>query len=417
MPSVATLSASSAILKLRYPDGRLPKALYDKGKFKFFGLVQKREDWTGDNRQVALMNENPQGISADYSTALGSMAQGTYNKFSVPRVEYFGVARIKGQALAAAQGNPGALTDLWKTETDQVTFQLQQDLEALAFGLGDGIFGRISSGSTVSSASVTLATVEDAAKFTLGMRVQAVSTTGLSPTVRAGYATISGVDRVAGTLTVSTTWSGQVPTVTAGDYLVRAGNAASSGTGVVPTGTKGWVPGGSSPGTLHGLPRNSDPVRLAGQQYDATGVPYEEALVEASARVAQQGAPQPEIAICHPRDIANFKKAIGSKVTYPRTAVPSQMAGVSFTGIEVEGDESKIALMASPFVGRNECHMLSADSWVIDSTGPAPHMLQYDGPNFLRVASDDAYEVRFGMYGNYICNLPFANIIVTNFGA
>lgn len=413
----ATLAASSAILKVRYPDGRLPKALYQKGKFKFFGTVEKREDFTGDSRVVALQNENPQGISADFATALGSLAQGTYNKFSVSRVEYFGIARIKGQALKAAEGNEGALVDLWKNETDGVSWQVMQDLEIFAYGNGTGVLGQVSSGSTVASATITLTTVEDAAKFSLGMRVNAVSTNTTSPTLRSGTATITAIDRSAGTLTVASTWSGQITTIATSDYLVRAGNAASSGTAYVPMGIDGWIPGGASPGTLFGLSRNSDPVRLAGLTYNATGVPLEEALVEASSRVAQQGGPQPTLAFCHPRDLANFKKSLGSRVMYPRSEVKSTMAGVSFSGVEVEGDDGKISLLASPFVTRNKCHLVTPDTWKIDSLGPAPHMLDYDGPNFLRVASDDAYEVRFGMYGNYECNMPMANITITNFGA
>jgi hypothetical protein len=53
----------------------------------------------------------------------------------------------------------------------------------------------------------------------------------------------------------------------------------------------------------------------------------------------------------------------------------------------------------------------------LDSLGPAPHMLDYDGPNYLRVASDDAYEVRFGMYGNQVVTMPVSGLRITNLGA
>ncbi len=410
----ATLAASQAILKVRYPEGRLPKALYEKSKFKFLNTVEKREDFTGELRMVALQNENPQGSSADFGTALGSLAQGNYKRFQVTRIEHFGIARIKGQALKAAEGNEGALVDLWKNETDGISMTEMQNAEIYAFGNGSGVLGQVASGQA--TATITLSVPSDAAKFSLNMRLQGVSTNTLSPQLRGGYAVVTGIDRLNGTITVATTWTGQIPSLVANDYLVRAGDAASAGVATVLMGIQAWI-AGSTAGTLFTLDRSTDSLRLAGQVYSATGVPLEEALVEASALVNQQGAPQPGTCFCHPRDLANFKKAIGSKVTYPKASVASTVAGVSFTGIEVEGDEGRIVLLTSPFIPRNEAHLLDLDSWKLDTIGPAPQLLDYDGPNFLRVASDDAYECRFGMYGNMYTNSPYGNIRITGFGA
>lgn len=411
----ATLAQSQAILKVRYPEGRLPKSLYGESKFKFTNIVEKREDFTGELRMVALQNENPQGSSADFQTALGSLAQGVYNRFQVTRVEHFGLARIKGQALKAAEGNEGALVDLWKNETDGISMVEMQNLEIYALGNGSGALGKAASGKA--TATVTLSVASDAAKFCIGMRVQAISTNTTSATIRSGYATITGVDRVSGTLTVGTTWTGNIPTMADNDYLVRAGDGSSSGTAAVISGVQLWIAGGTSPAALFSLTRTTDPVRFAGQATGFAGVPMEEALIEASALVNQQGAPQPGTAICHVRDLANFKKALGSKVTYPKATVASTVAGVSFTGIEIEGDEGRITLLTSPFIDRNECQLLYMPSWKLDTLGPAPQLLDFDGPNFLRVASDDAYECRFGMYGQLECNAPFANIRLTSFGA
>ena len=115
----ATLAASAAILKVRYPDGKLPSALYKN--FKYTASVGKREDFTGKSRVIAIQNENPQGSSADFPTAQGSLKQGVYNSFEVTRSEHFGLARIKGQTLKAAEGDEGALVDLWKNETEGIS--------------------------------------------------------------------------------------------------------------------------------------------------------------------------------------------------------------------------------------------------------------------------------------------------------
>jgi hypothetical protein len=408
----ATLQASADVLKLRYPEGKLPRLLYSRAKAKFVSLVEKREDWTGDNWIIAVQNENPQGSSADFATALGSLAQGNYKRFSIDRKEHFGIARIKGQALKAVEGNEGALVDLWRQESEGIATTELLNHEIYALGNGSGTLGQVASGQ--STATITLSQPADAAKFALNMRVQAVSDNTLSPTLRSGTATITGINRITGTLTVATTWTGVIPSLTANDYLVRAGDYASSGTASVISGIFGWI-GGT--GTWFGLNTTTDPVRFRGQSVDCTGLPYGEALIEMSARVNQQGAPQPGLAIVHPRDLANFKKSVDAKRVYDAVLVESATAMVSFPGLRVDGDEGPIDIVTSPFIARNQVAMLYMDAWTLRSLKGAPHLQDYDSNEFLRVGGDDAYELRFASWPNLGCYMPFANAVGTNWGA
>ncbi len=412
----ATLAASQAILKVKYPEGRLPKAQYVK--FPYQATVAKKEDFDGNTKTIAIQTENPQGSSADFATALGSLAQGTYKKFDLTRVEHFGIARIKGQALKAASKSSGALVDLWKNETDGISMTEMKGIEIYALGNGDGVLGTIASGST--GGTVTLGTIEDAVKFDLGMRVQAVSATGLSPTLRGGFVTITTINRAAGTLAVASgNWNdaGAIPGIGATDSLVRMGDSASGGTGVVITGLGQWLVGGTTPGTLMSLSRNSDPVRLASQVYNATTVPYEDALIEAESLKNLQYVGGSLEGWFNPRDIAQMKKQLGGKATYPRTEIKGTMAGVSFSAVEFNGDTGPIKLMTSPFISRHQGFLLAKDTIAFESLGPMPQMANYDSNEFLRVASDDAYEVRFATYGNQSCSIPSASIQISNFGA
>jgi hypothetical protein len=411
----ATLAASTAILKTRYPDGRLPNATYDS--FKYTSSVKSREDFTGADRVIALQNENPQGSSADFPIALGSLQQGKYNRFTVTRVEHFGIARIKGQALKAAEGDEGALVDLWKNECDGISRTEVMNHEIYCFGNGSGVLG-ILNGGVVSGTTVTLNVASDAAKFALGMRVQAVSDATLSPTLRSGGATavITGIDRVLGVLTIAAAWNATIQAIGVSDYLVRAGDAASAGTATVLFGMGALIVGGATPGTIYGLQRNTDPVRLSGQAYVATNVPLEEAVQEMSALVAQQGAKTPRRLWCHVRDFANMKKALGTKVTYPRTSVAGKGI-VGFSGYEIEGDDGVITVMTSPFIDRNTAFLVDQDSFTLDSCGPAPALQNFDKQDMLRVAGDDAFEARFYSYLNHYTNNPVSCIKATGFGA
>jgi hypothetical protein len=410
----ATLAQSSAIVKVKYPGGKLPTAQYKK--FPYVASVAKKEDFDGESRVIAIQTENSQGSSADFATALGSLQQGNYKKFTVTRVQHFGVARITGQAMKAAAKDTGALVDLWKNETDGASATELKCLEIYCLGDGDGVLGTIASGST--GATVTLGTVTDIVKFDLGMRLQAVSATGLSPTLRAGYVVITGIDRNAGTITVSGNWNavGNIPGIGSTDSLVRMGDNAASGVGKVVTGVGQWLVGGTSPADLFSCVRTADTVRLASQVYDATNVNYTDAIIEAeSLRNLQYVSGELEM-WANPRDIAQWKKQLNGKTTYERCEVKGTMANVSFKGIAFDGDNGPINVMTSPFIGRNKAYLIAKDSFTLDTLGPAPQMLDFDSNNFLRVASDDAYEVRFGMYGNHTCNLPSASIRISNFG-
>ena len=411
----ATMAASAAILKTRYPDGKLPKANYQS--FKFMATVMKHEDFDGENKVIALQTENPQGSSSDFQIGLGSLEQGTYKKFVVTPVNHYGIARIKGDALKRASKSTGSLVDLWKNETDGISQTELKNHEINAFRNGTGVYGTINS--AVAATTITLSQAADVVNFDLGMRVGAVSSaTSLSPTQRSGFAKITGIDRKTGTLTFGANLDTLITGVINGDSLVRAGDAASGGTATVITGLDLWVEGGAAPTTIFSLPRTSDPVRLAGQQYDATGVNMEDALIEAESLLVVQGFATDElVAWCNPLDIKELKKTLGGKVTYPRTTMNSTIANLSFKAIEFEGDNGTIKLLSNPFVPKGKVYFCDMTQVSFDSMGPAPHLQDYDTNKFLRINTDDSWQVQFATFGNLLCWMPVKFLRLLNWGA
>ncbi len=406
----ATLAGSAAALKILYPKGEIPKVVHKQ--FKTIDRLKKSTDFVGESQYVALQNENPQGSSADFATALGSLQQGTYNRFNLTRVEHFGIARIKGQAAEAAVKTEGALVDLWENETKGISMTEMKCLGIYIHGTGDGTLGTISSGET--GATITLTSAANMNYFDLGMRVGAVSATGLSPTVRSGSARLSGIDRVNRTITTAGgNFNVQITVLGSTDLLVRAGDNAAAGTANVITGFGGYVVGGTSPGTLFGLNRDTDPTRLAGQTYSAAGVDMGDAVVEASALGGFQGVGYADVLICNNREVANMKKAAASKIMYTNGG---GTAAHSFSKVTIEGEDGPIEVIADPFCPRNTAKLLKWDAFTLHSLGSAPHLQNYDSNNFLRVASDDAFEVRFVTYGNTRCNNPAPHVAITSFG-
>lgn len=416
----ATLAQSAAILKTRYEGGKLPKSNYQE--FPHTASITKREDFDGANKVIALQTENPQGAAPDFATALGSIQQGNYQKFTIERVEAFGVARVKGQALKAAQGNAGAFVDLWRNETDGISQTVLKSMEWHLCRDGSGVIGAF----TVSGTTNTMSTTEDIAGVDMGMRVQTGdATTPLTPTMRNGSSTgwVVEVDRKAGTFKVSATSTGSataigtvIPGTVSADSLYRAGEAAVAGTATVMTGERLWVVGGTSPGTLWGLNRNPDPVRRSGQEHDATGQAMEDAIIDAESLLTFQGIAGTRRLRANSRDIRKWKKSLGGKFTYPRGELKTKV-GVSFRTVEFEGENGVIQIVSTPFQPSGKPILIDPEFQSLDTLGPAPQMLDWDGSNFLRVASDDAYEVRFGWYGNLnMGRAPSKHVRLTGWG-
>lgn len=410
----ATNALSVAILRRRYATGKVPKANFTD--FPFVSMVEKKEDFVGDDYSIPIQTENPQGVGTSIQQAQGSAAQGNYVRFLLTRVEYFGVARIKGQALRTATlKGDGAVVDLWKNETDGITQTFLKQLEIMGFGTGNGVLGTIASGTT--GATVTLTTVEDVSNFDVGMKVRAVSDTTLSPTLRSGEATITTIDRANGTLTLlAGNWNSIITSIANGDSLVRSGDQAAGGVPAVPSGLRQWLIGGATPGTLKSLNRNQDPVRLASQSLDMTGLPMADSIVDLESLISMQGKLSKKVLWAHPRDFRQVKKSQMGKATFPRQDMKSTIASISFSAVQWEGDAGTIPMMLSPFVPRNNVVLKDMSTFALYSAGPAPQPLDYDKSDFLRVATDDAYEVRIGMYGDYGDNSPVQSARGTNWG-
>lgn len=413
MSATATIAGSSAALKVLYPKGELPKSIQDN--FVTLKKMKKETDFVGESAYVALQNANPQGSSHVFADAQANIYQGNYLRFNISRVTHYGVARVAGEAAEAAVKSEGALVDLWDNETRGIATTEMVCLATYLFGSGDGTLGQISSGQ--GTTTVTLASGTNMNYFELNMTVAAVSATGLASTVRTGGAAkarITGIDRRNLKLTFAAALNTLITDIQAGDYLVRDGDHHDGGTAAVITGLAEVVKGGTSPGTLWGLNRNSDPLKLAGQAIDYSGWAMEDAVVDASAQAGFHGFTSAKVLIANNIEVAAMKKSMSAKIVYNRPGGSEGKHG--FSGIVIEGDDGPIQVVADPFCPRNTAYLLDLDKFVLWSLKAAPHLAKYDGMEFMRRPDEDAYEVRFAFYGQLKCKNPGVHVKLTNFG-
>ncbi len=409
----ATLSASVAALKVLYPKGEMPKSIQEM--FNGLKRLKKETNFVGELAYVPLQTTNSQGSSSTFARAQADVVQGNYVRFALTRVKHYGIARIDGEAAEAAVKDEGALVDLWDNETKGVAVTEMSCLATYMYGTGDGVLGRVLSGSN--TVTITLYTTTNMNYFELNQTLKAVSATGLGSTVRSGTQRVIGIDRKNRTLTGSAAWDVSITSFANDDYLTRDGDHHSSGTAAVITGLDEWVRGGSAldlPGTLFGLNRNPDIVRLAGHSVDYAGYAMEDAVVDASAQAGFQGIGYPNVLVCNNIDFANMKKSLSAKLTYNR---PGASEGkYSFSDITIEGENGPIEVLADPFCPRNKAWLLKLDQFSLFSLKAAPHIAMLDDNRFLRLTDADQYEVRYAFYGQMKCKNPGPHVKLTNFG-
>lgn len=405
----ATNALSTAILKRRYQNG-LPQAQFTR--FPVFNEIDKKTDWTGDDFALAIETESPQGVGVDIPSAQAAALQSKFYRAAITRKEYYGLVRIKGQALrTATMKGDGALVDLWTHELDGIEMTVLKECEILTMGAGNGVIGTIASGQA--GTQITLTVAEDAANFAVGMRLQLVSDTTLSPTVRTGVAPVTIVDRAAGKVTIATNWTTAFSGAAAGDSIVRYGEAAISNENTIPAGMRVWLQGGSTPGTWKGLTRNDDPVRLASQTLDMTGLPMAESIIDLESLIQMQGHEPKLRLICHPRDFRQVKKTLYGKVAF------SEGGGsptIGFSGADWQGNNGKIPVLQSPFCPKNNVFLKNMSTFTFYSVGQAPMPMNFGKDNMIVLATDDAAESRIGLAGDFGERAPVESARGTGWG-
>ena len=404
------LSSFSAALKFKYDQKYIQRICYKDNPL--LALMPKDTKFDGLNRTIALRYGTPQSRSATGDVVFGTPAKaGSYGKFLIQRVSDYATATITGETIKASENNSGALMRAVSEEIDGALHSLQRSLAISMYRNGGGaigVIGSLSSSGALTDNVITLATVTDVTNFENNMTLQFAATDGTSGTAPSvsNTATIVGIDRINGILTTDvnvTTVNGAV-----GRWIFAEGDFGKKITGL-----DGWVPAtaptSASP-TFFGLDRSVDSTRLGGVRYDGQGGPIEETLIDAISLVSREGGTV-DYVFMNNLDRANLIKALGSKVFYNR--VESNVAGISFKVIEIEGDKGTIKVISDQNCPKGVAYGLQLDTWLLNSLGEAPQILDLDGNKMLRESSHDAYTIRMGYYGQVSCDAPGYNVRIT----
>lgn len=399
-----TVTQAQGILKTRYPSMKIQFAGYKDNVL--FSLLPKDQTFTGDYFKVPINWGGNAAGSHVFATAQANKTSGKYDAFLLSRVRDYALGSISTEAIKASMSDVGAFLKVVTPETDNTIRQCSHSLNIDLFRNGGGARGQVGS---VSTTTLTLKEPSDVVHFEVGMKVVSDDTDGTAGGADDGQAlTITAIDRSAGTLVTSVTW-------TAGgnfsndDYLFREGDF-----GVAVSGLAAWLPSSApSATTFFNVDRSVD-SRLGGLRYTGTSESIEEALISAETSAHVNGAKLSHY-IMNTADLGDLRKSLGSRVEYERVG-PSDpaMAKIGFRGIVLAGAAGDVVCVGDRDCPKGIAYGLQMDTWKFYSLGAAPQFLTAMGQDSsLWDYNADSVEFRIGWYGQLGCSDPGKNIRVS----
>lgn len=415
MATTQNMSNYNAILKEYYVPDRVSTMILSSSPA--MAMMPKKEvegaDWARP-----IIYAGTAGRSGTFNTALTNKGQTASVKFQITQYNDYALASVDRKTMLASKGNLGAFLPAAKTNIDAAIMQLRKSLAICLYRDGSGWRGQIStltSGNTV----ITLVNVTDGVNFQVGDIIQlAAAKTGGS--VRSGTATITAVDRNAGTLTFGSDITVSISGAAAGDYIFASGDY-----GIMYPGLEAWAPTTAPSSTsFFGVNRTIDSM-LSATRFDGTGLLRYEALIEAQSQTSAIGDGRPTHAFCNPVDFRQLVLELEAQVRRFRDAdvsVPVRKgsnAAVGFTGIIIQGDAGTIQVFPDRFCLPNRCYILQLEDWTVAHMGPELVSLvsRASDEGMLVETTSDGYEVRVTSYPSLSCAAPGRSAVLYNWGA
>lgn len=388
--SALDTNSAAAILKEYYSNQRVIQLTYKDNPL--YAMIDKVKDFYGSSYPLPMRVTNPQGASASFGSAQAQKKPSNYKKFQLTRVKDYSLASIETEAVLASETNPGAFLQLATAEIDGAIRTMTTRLGWALYGDGTGTMGTVAS---ISGSTFTLSNVEDVVKFEDNQTLEG-RTTG---TVSMAGNLVTKVDRDNGIITVTT-----ITGLLVGDTINTVGdwNAKMSGMAA-------WIPSTAPTNTpFFGVDRTIDSTRLAGMRVPSSGKPIDEALIDAARRIGREGIGRPDYVFCSFDKYAALEKTLGAKIRYK----DSEVAGISFRGIEVSGPQNTITVIPDRNCPSNLMYMVELDTLALYSLKEPVMLLDQDGNKMLRESSADAMEVRVGGYFQLGCSCPASNAVL-----
>jgi hypothetical protein len=340
---------------------------------------------------------NPQAVSGGFTSAQDNISSSSGKQLQATRRKKYGIIRLDGEALCAAEDNRGAFLDLVSQETDGIIEEVADSLAREMYGDGNGQLGRRASAST----NVITVGAGQARNFKVGMTVVADDTAAGS-SLRSGSTTVAEVDEDSETVTLTS--AAAITAFADNDYLFRIGDP-----GTVIDGFESHIPltAPTSGESFRGIDR-ADHVRLlAGSRIDDTSTSIEENAGSVCVKIAQSskaGGKGTKILALNPTNWWKVSRRLNAKISYDGGG---NKATFGFEGFDIATAEGVVRAISDPDCPENRGRIICLAEWYWKHLKPWIHVIRDDkGQPSLRVYNDDAVETRIRAMGNTCTRSP-----------
>ncbi len=406
-----TLSAIANFYKTLQPEGMESLVLPVS---PFLGMMKKWTGFYGDVKQLAWLINRGGKVSGNFTVAQTNAGIPTYQKPNITRSRLYCVRQIDNEALEASQSNAGALRDLLVEQRDLAMEDLKYRAASVALGDGTGAIAKISSGSNVGTATITLDDITQIRNIQVGARLCALEPGAAALRSSGAVAVVTAVNEESGTVTLGGNWSAAIAAVAAGDYLVPEGDFNA-----VPKGAFGWIPwtlpaaGGSD--SWFGVNRGGS-IAMAGCRYAPSSGTPGEVLMNALYTHDRLGGKHDTILV-NPMDLGNVTKEFTNLQRINTNAIGSNgkpIASISYQAVVLNGPQGAVNLFSEPNIPRYKPLLTRMSSWELWSLNEAFRLLTR-GTNGgeIPIYNADGIELRFGGYWNEVCKVPRDSMAIT----
>lgn len=391
MTAASTLSTVAYIYEKMYADGLGDAAIREH---PLFASIAKNANFFGESFRYSVKYGNPQAIGGTFSTVQTNAGSSKGLQFEAYRKTKYGLITLNGEAIAASEGNRGALVDLVTNETDAV---LAEMVDSLAFDLYRDGSGNRGKRSSLSGNIVTLTVADDARNFKVGMYVIA-SANADGSSARVGSTYVTAVDEDAGTVTLNS--AAAITAFANSDYLFRAGDVGTCAEGLaLCTPLTAPVLGSDS---FRGQDRGADPARLAGSRLDDTATNIEENAGRTAVKISQRGKKAGAYYL-NPTNFWTVARRLNAKVEYSGGGTS---ADYGFEYMLIHTPAGSMRTYSDPDCPTTRAYLMNTEAHYLRHLRELPHIVMDDGRPNLRSTSDDGVEVRVRSFHNYIQTVP-----------
>lgn len=413
--AAATVTSLNAIHKILYANGDLPKQVM-YAVDPFFAEVRKNTKFGGNSIAFPLQFRGGANTGSTVALAQTNTAPNGYSGFVIPasaRKQRHGVAQWERQAIRATivSGDRGAFVRGYQREVDGQSYALARDLAKDLWGTGGMALGQVGSGQ--GTPTITLLDVDSIVNFEVNMVVGGADadpgTTGAG-TIRVGTATIIGVNRALGQLTVTGNWTASIAALAANDFLFQAGDIVAGDYAVGGRGLRGvpaWTPLTAPSATpFFNVDRTQDSTRLGGYRLDCRGLTIEEAIRQLGLFLAREGGRANRVYL----SMKNWHKFMNEGAA--RTVIQVGPTGgngkliFGYNAVEVVTSAGTVKVVAGANVPNDRIFMLNLADWELASLDECPTVVKDDGLNFVRQTTANIFELRLVYDAALICYNP-----------